>query len=70
MSDLAKTTDEWNQQVKGMRNESAKIDWSKTDWSKLNPKDVGVMFGPPMTEEQFEAYRKNKKVTVLRGPHK
>jgi hypothetical protein len=58
---------EWDKQLREMKNASEKVDWSGTDWSKLNPKDVGVRFGPAMTEEQFAEYRKNRNVNVIRG---
>lgn len=58
---------EWDKQLRDMKNASEKADWSGTDWSKLNPKDVGVRFGPAMTEEQFAEYRKNRNVNVIRG---
>ena len=59
----------WDQKVQDMREASSKVDWSKTDWSKLNPKDVGVSFGPMMTEEQFAEYRKTRNVQVLKKPN-
>ena len=58
---------QWDRQLRDMKDATDKVDWSGTDWSKLNPKDVGVRFGPAMTEEQFAEYRKNKNVNVLRG---
>jgi hypothetical protein len=58
---------EWDKQLRDMKNASEKVDWSGTDWSKLDPKDVGVRFGPAMTEEQFAEYRKNRNVNVIRG---
>lgn len=56
----------WDKQVDSMRNASQSVDWSGADWSTLKPKDIGVTFGPPMTEEQFREYRKNKAVKVLK----
>lgn len=56
----------WDKQVDSMKNASQTVDWSGMDWSKLNPKDIGVTLGPPMTEEQFLEYRKNKAVKVLK----
>lgn len=56
----------WDKQVASMRNASQSIDWSGADWSNLKAKDIGVTFGPPMTEEQFREYRKNKAVQVLK----
>ncbi len=56
----------WDKQVESMRNASQSVDWSGADWSALKPKDIGVTFGPPMTEEQFREYRKNKAVKVLK----
>lgn len=58
---------EWDKQLREMKTASERTDWSGTDWSKLNPKDVGVRFGPAMTEEQFAEYRKNRNVNVIRG---
>lgn len=58
---------QWDKQLRDMKDASEKVDWSGTDWSKLNPKDVGVRFGPAMTEEQFAEYRKNRNVSVIRG---
>ncbi len=57
----------WDRKVQEMREASAKVDWSNMDWSKLNPKDIGVNFGPMMTEEQFAEYRKNRRVQVIKG---
>ena len=49
-----------------MKQRSQNVDWSKFDFSKLNPKDLGVQFGPPMDEHQFAEYRKNRtNVTVV-----
>jgi hypothetical protein len=56
----------WDKQVQSMKEKSEAIDWSGADWSKLKPKDIGVTFGPPMTEEQFAEYRKNKAVKVIK----
>lgn len=56
----------WDKQVQSMKEKSEAIDWSGADWSKLKPKDIGVTFGPPMTEEQFKEYRKNKDVKVIK----
>lgn len=56
----------WDKQVQSMKEKSESVDWSGADWSKLKPKDVGVTFGPPMTEEQFREYRKNKDVKVIK----
>lgn len=56
----------WDKQVQSMKAKSEAIDWSDADWSKLKPKDIGVTFGPPMTEEQFKEYRKNKDVKVIK----
>lgn len=58
---------QWDKQLRDMKDATEKVDWSGTDWSKLNPKDVGVRFGPAMTEEQFAEYRKNRNVSVIRG---
>ena len=33
------------------------VNWGNVDWTKLNPKDIGVRFGPALTEEQFREYR-------------
>jgi hypothetical protein len=56
----------WDKQVQSMKSNSESVDWSNADWSKLKPKDIGVTFGPPMTEEQFKEYRKNKDVKVIK----
>lgn len=59
----------WAATVQAMRAKAAGIDWSKVDWSKLSAKDIGVQFGPVMTEEQFREYRKrqaDRPVTVIR----
>lgn len=47
----------WAQEVQDMRARADSVDWSKVDWSKLRPQDIGVRMGPVMTEEQFKAYR-------------
>ena len=36
------------------------IDWSGMDWSKLKASDIGVRFGPALTEEQFKALQAAK----------
>lgn len=48
----------WERKVAGMKKEAASVDWTKFDFSKLQPSDIGVQFGPAMTEEQFKEYRK------------
>ncbi len=60
----------WEQKVAGMKQASAAVDWSGTDWSKLKPSDIGVHIGPLMTEEQFREYRKRTggNPTVLKAP--
>lgn len=35
------------------------------DPKKLNPKDVSVHFGKPLTEEEFNEYRKTKKAQIV-----
>ena len=57
----------WDKRVNDMRKASSKVDWSETDWSKLNPKDVAVEFGPAMTAEQFAEYRKTRPVQVIKS---
>lgn len=58
----------WERKVAGMRSECEATDWSGVDWSKLRAQDVGVQLGPPMTEEQFRAYRARAggRVSVVR----
>lgn len=51
---------QWEKKVAGMSAASAATDWSKTDFSKLTARDIGVNFGPPMTEEQFKQYREKR----------
>ena len=34
---------------------------------RMDPKDISVMFGAPMTEEEFAEYRKKNKFTLIRG---
>lgn len=51
---------QWGQKVDGMNAATNAIDWSKVDWSKLSPSDIGVQMGPPMTEEQFRKYREER----------
>lgn len=36
--------------------------------SGLRPSDIGVSMGPWMTQEQFEEYRKKRKVHVIGKP--
>lgn len=55
---------QWDQKVAQMNAAASAIDWSKVDFSKLNPADIGVQFGPPMTEEQFREYRKQRAGSV------
>jgi hypothetical protein len=62
---LRKCYEEWDKKSDEMRRASANVDWSGVDWSKLNPKDVGVELGPAMTEEQFAEYRKKRRVQIL-----
>jgi hypothetical protein len=50
----------WEKQTQDMRRESGRIDWSKIDPSKISPKDIGVSFGPVMTKEEFDEYRRRK----------
>lgn len=60
----------WEQKVAGMKQASAVVDWSRADWSKLKPSDIGVQIGPVMTEEQFREYRRRTGSTphVLKAP--
>lgn len=61
---------QWERQVAGMKARAAGIDWSRVDLSRLQPSDIGVQFGPMMSEEQFREYRKRTggKVSVLKAP--
>lgn len=60
---------EWEQKAARMHAKSAQVDWSKVDLSKLKPSDIGVMVGPPMTEEQFREYQKRKACNGSSKPH-
>ena len=63
----------WRAVTDAMRAQSAGVDWSKVDWSKLAPSDIGVQMGPMMTEEQFREYQRRKgadRVHVIRGQDK
>lgn len=63
----------WKEVTDAMRAKSAGVDWSKVDWSKLAPSDIGVQMGPMMTEEQFREYQRRKgadRVHVIRGQDK
>lgn len=51
---------DWERKVTSMNRATNALDWSKVDWSKLNPRDIGVQMGPPMTEEQFREYRERR----------
>jgi hypothetical protein len=48
---------EWEQKTRSMHEESAKVDWSSMDMSKLKASDIGVRLGPMLNEEQFRALR-------------
>lgn len=63
---------QWERKVAGMKLEASAVDWSKVDLSKLQPSDIGVHFGPMMTEEQFREYRKRAggSVHVVKAPTK
>lgn len=50
--------DEWQRRVGEMSSKTKEVDWSKTDFSKLQPSDIGVQMGPAMTEEEFRDYRR------------
>lgn len=65
---LDKYYQDWEKKVAAMTRQASTVDWSKVDLSKLNPSDIGVHLGPPMTEEQFRAYRarQGKPVRVLK----
>ena len=41
-----------------MQERAKSVDWSKMNLRDLNPKDIGVCMGPPMTQAEFEAYQK------------
>lgn len=36
-------------------------DLGAMDWSKLNPQDIGVRIGKPLTEEEFRRYQDARK---------
>ncbi len=59
----------WEKKIRDMQSKAASTDWSKTDFRNLDPKDIGVHLGPPMTREEFEAYRKRsgKPVRIIGG---
>lgn len=63
---------DWARAVAGMKTQSAAIDWSRVDFSQLQASDVGVKFGPLLTEEQFKQYRKGAAgdVHVVKAPTK
>lgn len=50
----------WEKRVRDMNESSAGVDWSGMDMSKLKAKDIGVRFGPMLTEEQFRELRAQK----------
>jgi hypothetical protein len=55
--------EKWDAETKQMRENSSKIDWTNAN---VNPKDIGVRFGPVMTPEMFEEYKARKgKVNVI-----
>ncbi len=58
----------WLRQTAAMQQRAAGVDWSGVDWSKLNPRDIGVTFGPPMTEEQFKAYKARRAASGQAAP--
>lgn len=63
----------WKEVTDAMHAQAAGVDWSKVDWSKLAPSDIGVQMGPMMTEEQFREYQRRKgvdRVHVIRGADK
>lgn len=63
----------WKAVTDAMKAQSAGVDWSKVDWSKMTASDIGVQMGPVMTEEQFRAYQQRKgadRVHIIRGQDK
>ena len=62
----------WEQRMREMQERAKSVDWSKTDFRTMNPKDIGVCMGPPMTRAEFEAYRKRsgKPVRIIGGDSK
>lgn len=58
--DKATTASEWMRAAQAMKARSAAVDWGKADWSKLQPSDIGVHFGPMMSEEEFKEYQRRK----------
>lgn len=58
--DKATTAAEWMRAAQAMKARSAAVDWTKADWSKLQPSDIGVHFGPALSEEEFKEYQRRK----------
>ena len=58
----------WERQAREMTDAMHRVDWRGVDWSKLDPKDVGVKIGPPMTAEQFERYRAARRAAGQAAP--
>lgn len=57
----------WTRQMDTMKQQSQSVDWSKFDFSKLQPSDIGVSMGPMMSEEEFKEYRKRASVHVIQA---
>ena len=55
---------EWQQKTQGMHRAAADKAWTAKELAGINPKDIGVMFGPVLTEEQFRALGKTDKHVI------
>jgi hypothetical protein len=64
--DRASYYKQWEEFAKKVDEASAAHDWSKHDFSKLTAKDVSVVMGPPLTEEEFLAMRKKRGMGNIR----
>jgi hypothetical protein len=51
---------QWQQTTSRMHAASGNIRWTREGLASIKPKDIGVMFGPMLTEEQFKALGKTR----------
>ena len=57
----------WQRETQGMRQAAARKSWTAKELTGINPKDIGVMLGPVLTEEQFKALGKRADKIVVRS---
>ncbi|ABU44041.1 hypothetical protein AR158_C496R [Paramecium bursaria Chlorella virus AR158] len=50
--------EQWDKDTTKMKEESEKLNFTKN--MKIDPKDIGVRFGPVLDEETFKEYQRRK----------